>query len=151
MPSVVPERFREIVDAMKEHQKLAGEGLHNTEQRPWMDFQDIDELADNFDLAALYQLFNIQEANTTYIQAREQEDAEEHKITVPKLAADFLMSVARDMDMRRRSRVRMMVHAGVRYRVGGKDGGDGQKGPFEQMTLGFLNALENPKKVGPQE
>ena len=144
--SLVPEKFKAMIKYLVARKKDIGEGLHNEKQRPWIDFQELGNAVDNFDIMGLRANFDRQDANTAFTQANQQEDSEDAALSIPKLAADFLAASERDFaDMRNRSRIRMMVHAGVRDRVNG----DETKGPLAVNTLHFLAAMENAKKVGP--
>jgi hypothetical protein len=147
MPSKVPETFKKMISYLVARKKDSGEGLHNEKQRPWLDFQELGSKADNFDIMGLRKNFDREDANTAFMQANEQKDSEDAALSIPKMAADFLAACERDFaDMRKRSRIRMMVHAGVRDRVNG----DETVGPMALNTLHFLSAIENPKKVGPK-
>lgn len=142
MPDSVPAKFEELIEHLTEQIGLIGKGVHNAEQRPWLDLQDLGGAVSNFDIAALHEKFDRQEANDKYTAALQKEDAEESEVTIPKLAADFMASFERDfVDMRKRSRVRMMVHTGIAQR-------DNEETPLGQLhsdTMGFLSALQSVK------
>ena len=147
MSERIPAKFKNLINHLVEQIGKIGEGSHNEAQRPWLDFQDLTDAipTGNFDLNGLKNFVDRTEANNTYLQATQDEEAEDADIAVPKLAADFLSTVERDfIGMRKRSRIRMMVHAGVRDRVNG----DANTGPLVTNTLRFLAAIENVKKVG---
>ncbi len=142
-----PKKFDELINHLVTESKKLGEGTHNKKQRPWLDLQDLSGGAvGNFDVDGLYKKLDRTEANQSYMIARENPNALEHEIVVPKLAENYMAGCLRDfVDARKRSRVRMMAHTGTRLRV---DGQEGTKSPLHIQTIGFLAAIENSKKSG---
>jgi len=144
MSSKVPSEFEELIKYFITQLKLIGEGVHNEKQRPWLDFQELKTPDGNFDIFGLRENFKRTAADNKYAQAKKNKDAEVSDVVIPKVAADFLGACERDMEMRKRSRIRMMTHAGVRDRINGKE----VTGSLDKCTRKFLSALENAKKVG---
>jgi len=146
MPSKVPEKFKALTKYFVNQKKVIGKALHNEVQRPWLDFQELTSAVDNFDRMGLRANFDRTGANEEYAIAKQNKKAVEPDIAVPKLAADFMAACERDFaDMRKRSRIRMMVHAGVRDR----NNGDSEIGSLALNTARFVEAVANIKIVGP--
>lgn len=144
--SKVPEQFKKLTAYFIDQKLTIGEAMHNEAQRPWLDFQELGGAVSNFSIKGLRANFDRTEANNEYMKAKQTKDAVEPDIAVPKLAADFMAVCERDFaDMRKRSRIRMMVHAGVRDR----NNGDGTLGSLALSTARFVAAIENIKIVGP--
>ena len=141
-----PEQFDVVVNHLVSKNKEIGEGTHNLSQRPWLDLQELPGgPVGNFDIEGLYKKFDRSDANQSYTNARNNVNALEHEVVVPKLAETFMAGCLRDfVDSRKRSRIRMMVHGGVRQRVNGQP----LKGPLVLNTIGYLAAIEGAKKVG---
>jgi hypothetical protein len=156
MPSKVPEQFKKLTNYLVDQKMEIGIGIHNEAQRPWLDFQEMSgpvgnfdqEMSGpvgNFDIKGLRANFNRKTANDDYVNAKQDKEATDASIAVPKLAADFMAACERDFaDMRKRSRIRMMVHAGVRDR----NNGNSVTGSLALGTLRFVSAIENIKNVG---
>jgi hypothetical protein len=145
MPSKVPEQFKKLTNYLVDQKMAIGEGMHNEEQRPWLDFQELNGPVSNFDIKGLRANFDREMANNDYVKAKQDKEATDASIAVPKLAADFMAACERDFaDMRKRSRIRMMVHAGVRDR----NNGNSVTGSLALGTLRFVSAIENIKNIG---
>jgi hypothetical protein len=145
MPNSVPEQFKKLIQYLAATSGEIGSGVHNEGQRPWMDFQELAGEAGNFDFEALRANFDRVAANTHFIQADvKNPKADECDVTVPKLASDFMAACERDfVEMRKRSRIRMIVHSGVFSRINE----DATSGQLALDTLHFLNAIEAVRTV----
>lgn len=145
MPSKVPEQFKKLTNYLIDQKMKIGIGIHDEAQRPWLDFQEMSGPVGNFDIKGLRANFDRKTANDDYVNAKQDKEATDASIAVPKLAADFMAACERDFaDMRKRSRIRMMVHAGVRDR----NNGNSVTGSLALGTLRFVSAIENIKNVG---
>jgi hypothetical protein len=146
MSSKVPSKFTKLTDYFVDQKKTIGEAMHNEKQRPWLDFQELKGAVGNFNIKGLRANFDRTEANDEYMKAKQNKEAVDPDIAVPKLAADFMSVCERDFaDMRKRSRIRMMVHAGVRDR----NNGNSTIGSLALSTRRFVEAIENTKIIGP--
>jgi hypothetical protein len=146
MPSKVPAKFKALTSYFIDQKKKIGEAMHNEVQRPWLDLQELGGSFGNFNIQGLRSNFSREEANNEYMKAKQNKEAVDSDIAAPKLAADFMAVCERDFaDMRKRSRIRMMVHAGVRDRLNG----DNTIGSLALNTVRFVEAVANVKIVGP--
>lgn len=139
---MLPETFTKVIDYLLQASKTRGEGMHNVVQLAWLDFQEMEEVLGNLDVEGWYELLNRDTMNEEYMTAINQpaESSHEHEATVPKLSEIWVSGLIRDwVDTRKRTRVRMLVHAGVRYRVNSPDA---PHCPLKTHTVGFVNSME---------
>jgi len=151
MPDNIPAEFKALAVYLCKREVEIGQGVHNKAQRPWMDFKELSGEVSNFDIDGLHKNFDRQSANDKYMAAKKKDEATEEEIVAPKMAADFLAACERDFaDMRKRSRIRMMVHGGVVQRLNGQDEEGNSSVEMAQLyvdTVGLINAIINPKFI----
>ncbi len=116
-------------------QERSANGAFGAEQRPWMDFKEVRE-AGKFDFAAVHEIFTRARSNDDYANVRSNPQGLGRELQTAKLSADYLAGFERDYRMLRRSRIRMIVHAGNRAAGNGNAGG-----PLQRNTIDWLGRI----------
>jgi len=111
-------QFEKVVGYMVSAQAKIATGTFGSSQRPWLNFDDVQE-AGKFDSAALHDIFDRSVANDDYVKGAASASTPGINMQTAKLSADFLAGLERDHRMRTRSRVRMMIHGGNRASANG--------------------------------
>ncbi len=122
------EKVIEYIRERLEQNEKAGKG---EDGRHWFDFKELGSTSG--DEKDLHDVFDRKASNDDYVKARENPDAQINEIMLAKLAGEFLMGCERDMRMRRRTRVRQIVHQASRacgYRNGA--------GPLRRNVIDWL-------------
>ena len=133
-------QLEKVVGYLVATEQQISDGTFAKARRPWLDFQPVKE-AGKFDLAAQHLIFDRTEPNTSYLKARTQTDAKLRESQTAKLSLDLLAGMERDYKMRVRSRVRMLVHGGVRAMNHGDD-----KGPIRRNMIDWQTRIMSEQK-----
>lgn len=138
----IDKQMETVVNHLVQIQARISEGTFNSDQRPWMNFEDLKKVG-QFDFAGLKEIFTRQQSNDEYgkLRSASNGDALSKDIQTLKLSADYLASLERDTRMRRRSRIRMFVHAGCRSAANGAD-----NGPLRVNSLDWLSRIMTEQK-----
>lgn len=118
----VDPQLEKVVGYLVATEEKIADGTFAKGRRPWLDFEPVKK-AGKFDLAAQHEIFDRSASNDAYANARTQPDAKLKQAQTAKLSIDLLAGMERDHKMRIRSRVRMLVHGGVRATHHGDDAG----------------------------
>jgi hypothetical protein len=132
--------FKPVVENLIEAEKEIAEGVTQSGQRPWMDLQDIAAIG-NDDANGLNGILTRNDANNKYATLVADADTQVKDIQTLKLSADFLAGLERDMGLRKRSRIRLFVHAANRTRSNGTD-----SGPLRRNTLDWMSRIMEEDK-----
>lgn len=136
--------LQKVVEYLVATEQQIGLGAMGQGQRPWLDFLDLGAVG-QFDFAGLHNLLNRDDANNQYAQLTAQEDGKSKDLFTAKLSGDYLGGLERDLQMRRRSRVRLFVHGGARSVAQGSN-----KGPLRTSTIDWMTRLLEDTKEGGQ-
>ena len=133
-------QLAKVVDYLVATEKKVADGTFGKARRPWLDFEDV-EKAGKFDLEKQHKIFDRDASNTAYVKAHTEPDARLKEARTAKLSIDLLAGMDRDHKMRIRSRVRMMVHGGVRAKSLGDD-----KGPIRRNMIDWQTRILSEQK-----
>ena len=128
-------QFTAVVGYLKTTESEIADGTLGLDKRPWMNFGNFYPVG-QFDYAGLHEIFTRQSTNDEYGKMRQGGESKAKDLQTAKLSADFLAGFERDYRMRRRGRIRMLIHSANRSYVNGED-----KGPLEQNTTGWLTRI----------
>ena len=134
--------FQDRLDEAKSGCAAIARGLRNVVQLKWMFSGSTEESTkpSKFDFVGLHEEFSRSEAEENFMKAVEDAgsaDGSTNKVptkqdlAINKMQSDFLSGMERDLQMRRRSRIRMLAHETVARNYTGSDAGTIQSGILE--------------------
>ena len=133
-------QFTKVVNYLKKVQGDVAGGVFGEGQRPWVNFDDV-QVVGQFDLPGLMELFSRQASNNDYSNLRANKNSQIKELHTAKISADYLAGFQRDIGMRRRSRVRMLIHGANRSWANGLD-----TGPLQRNTTDWLSRMLSDDK-----
>lgn len=133
---VIDPQLHNVVNYMMETETSVAEKLRMDGGRPWMNFAKI-EKAGKFQFDKVHKIFTRQALNDEYGRLRTNPESKTTDIQTVKISADFLAGCERDFKMRSRSRIRMLVHAGVAMAAANGN----NQGPLRRNSLDWLGRV----------
>lgn len=138
MAAKIDPQLEKVVPYLQERAKQNEKAGLGTDGRHWFDLKELD--VETRDEIECHDAFTREACNADYVKARQNDSAEMAEVIVPKLCGDFLMGLERDFRMRRRTRVRQIVHQAGRARGMGQASGPLRRNTIDWMTRSFLKA-----------
>ena len=151
MAAKIDKKFEKLAEHLVKHEEAVATAMQaQSTPRPWMNFSDdkLETAASEKSEAELDSVFDREDANQAYVQARSNEEAKAKEVAVAKIAGDFLGACERDKRMQWRGRIRMVAHAASRRAGNGKNSGPLRRCTVDYLERVFLKASEKVKQSG---